>query len=517
LKTDTIKNLKGNYYVSSFFWSTFQKVLAAIISFISTPLLLGYYGKASFGILSIATACNGYMQLLDLGMNTGAVKYFSQWRTEGKTDLLKRVAGTNITFYGLISLINIIGLVILALCGESLFSVTHDEFILLRRCLFILAIFNFFSWYATTFNQLLIASMQITFTMKIQSVITILKGLLIAAVFLLDLTLEQYFFMLTLLVSLTAIPYVIKCKKSGLIDSIMPMFNWQDFKPVIIFSLSIFALSLFQMTATQSRPIILSIFAEDGAKVVADFRIIETIPAFIITVCGTFSGIFLPKTSEMVVRNNQDEICKFAYKWTILTTIIANCMCLPFIFGAENVLTAYVGSEYNYLAIWLILWTISILFQVHSTPLNALVLATGKTKMLVYCSATACVISIIINSFLVKYFNVGSAIIGYFIYIVINLTCLYGFYYKRTLNLSSKQVVWSFIQPTLLSIVSFGLAYYLFFILKFETIGNRYYEIYIFAVKTFVWITIYCTLLLLTKTIIVKNKKIQTKYDYNSH
>lgn len=507
--------LKGNYYITSFFWSTFQKVLAAIIGFVSTPLLLGYYGKTSFGVLSIAIACNGYMHLLDLGMNTGAVKFFSQWRTEGNNDLLKRVAGTNITFYGFISFINIIGLVVLALCGESLFSVTHDEFVLLRRCLFILAIFNFMSWYATTFNQLLIASMQITFTMKIQSGITIFKGLLIAAVFLFKLTLEQYFFMLTLLVSLTAVPYIIKCKKSRLIDSIMPMFYWQDFKPVIVFSLSIFALSLFQMTATQSRPIILSIFADDGAKVVADFRIIETIPTFIITVCGTFTGIFLPKTSEMIAGNDQDEICKFAYKWTILTTIIANCMCLPFIFGAENVLIAYVGSEYNYLATWLILWIISILFQVHSTPLNALVLATGKTKMLVYCSAFACIISIIVNVFLVKYFNVGSAIIGYFIYIVINLICLYVFYYKRTLNLSSIQVVWSFIRPTLLSAVSFVLAYYLFFSLDFITVGNRSYEIFIFIIKAFIWIVIYFTLLMLTKTIIVKNNKIYTRYEYN--
>lgn len=68
--------LRNNYYFSSFFWSTFQKIINAIVGFISVPLLLGYYGKAEYGILGIATACNGYMHLLDLGMNTGAVKFF---------------------------------------------------------------------------------------------------------------------------------------------------------------------------------------------------------------------------------------------------------------------------------------------------------------------------------------------------------------------------------------------------------------------------------------------------------
>ena len=79
-------SLRNNYYVSSFFWSTLSKILTAIVGFISVPLLLGYYGKAEYGILSIATACNGYMHLLDLGMNVGAVKFFSQWKAEGKID-----------------------------------------------------------------------------------------------------------------------------------------------------------------------------------------------------------------------------------------------------------------------------------------------------------------------------------------------------------------------------------------------------------------------------------------------
>ena len=96
-----------NYYVSSFAWSTISKILNAILGFISVPLLLGYYGKTEYGLLSIATACNGYMHLLDLGMNTGAVKFYSQWKTEDKIDKIYKVARTNISFYLAIASINI--------------------------------------------------------------------------------------------------------------------------------------------------------------------------------------------------------------------------------------------------------------------------------------------------------------------------------------------------------------------------------------------------------------------------
>ena len=72
--------MKGHYYISSFFWSTLSRGLNAILGFVTVPLLMGYFGKAEYGILTLATACNGYMHLLDLGMNTGAVKFFSQWK-----------------------------------------------------------------------------------------------------------------------------------------------------------------------------------------------------------------------------------------------------------------------------------------------------------------------------------------------------------------------------------------------------------------------------------------------------
>ena len=92
-----MRNLRNNYYVSSFFWSTLSKLLNAIFNFLAVPLLLGLYGKADYGLLVLATSCNGYMHLLDFGMNTGAVKFFSQWRTEGNVDMIRKVGATNTT------------------------------------------------------------------------------------------------------------------------------------------------------------------------------------------------------------------------------------------------------------------------------------------------------------------------------------------------------------------------------------------------------------------------------------
>lgn len=498
----------NNYYFSSFFWSTLSKVLTAIVGFVSVPLLLGFYGKAEYGILAIATACNGYMSLLDLGMNIGTVKFFSQWKAEGKQELVNRVARTNLTFYGGIAVINIFGLMGLALWGEELFSVTHEQFFLLRNCLLIIAAFSFLSWGTTTFNQLLIADKQLAFTMQMQCVVTLIKGLLVGMVFVFKMSLTTYFFFMTAALSFLIVPYVIKCRSCGLIDSLKPAKYWSDFRIVLTFSLSLFALSLFQMTATQSRPILLSMFASNGATAVTDFRIIEVVPQLIIMIGGTFSGMFLPKTSEMVALGNQQVIKEFAYKWTTLTTIVVVCLCFPVILCAPEILTAYVGFEYSHLSVWLVIWTVTVLIQMHTTPGNALVLAYGKTKLLVLVTSVACICSMILNVALCKYFEVGSAIISYFLYVCTIIGLYYMVFYKKLLHLNRMKLFICFVKPTLLGAVLCALVSLLPVpVSLFCGLNERIAYLLVCCLKALIWLLPYILLLFAFKIVDLKTLK----------
>ena len=272
----------------------------------SVPILLDQFGKSDYGILSIAMACNAYMYVLDLGMNVGAVKYYSQWKTEGKLDLLERVVRTNITFYLFIALTNILLLLCCMFWGSSLFAIPADKTVLINSCFIILISFSVLNWVGAVFYQLLVANEMLGFAMKVQCVQVLLKGILVAFVLFSEISLLTYFFYFTLIVSLPVIPYAFICRRKSLIKSLLPAFYFSDLKIVLLYSLSIFALTLLQVTAVQSRPIILGIFSENGDLAVADFRIVELIPAFLIVVCGMFSSIFLPRTSAIVARSNQN-------------------------------------------------------------------------------------------------------------------------------------------------------------------------------------------------------------------
>lgn len=498
-----------NYYISSFLWSTSSKILTAIINFFSIPLLLGLWGKGDYGVLSLATACNGYMSLLDLGMNSGAVRFYSQWAVEGKKDLIYRVAHTNTFFYILISFANIIGLVAIAFWGESLFNITHEQFLTLRTCLLIMVFFSIPTWISAPYNQLLVADKQLVYTQKIQCLLSVFKIVLVIVTIVEGLTLVVYYFYFTLILAFLFIPYAYKCVKDRLIDNFRIKFYWADFKIVLMYSLALFALSVFQVTATQSRPILLGIFSLDAANIVAEFRIIEVIPLFIITVGGALTTILLPRSSELIAKNERNAIEQFAYKGTIVTTILANILCMPFILGAQEILVAYVGVEYQHLTVWLVVWCVTVLIQIHTTPGNSLVLASGKTKLLVYTSAISCVISMFVNVFLCELCGVGSAVIGYLVYVLIVIGAYYIIYYRKLLSLNRYIMFLSFIRPTFCSIIALLIAYILPFHLFYSTsLDNKFSYILFFMLKGSVWFVLYLFLLIALKIVHWDNHKI---------
>ena len=161
--------------------------------------------------------------------------------------------------------------------------------------------------------------------------------------------------------------------------------------------------------------------------------------------------------------------------------------------------------EYAGLSFWLIIWCLTVLMQIHTTPGNALVLAFGHTKPLVIISALACIVSMIVNAVLSDYCGVGSAVIGYCIYVIFVIGSYYGVYYKKLIGLSRWKMFQSFLIPTclaalvflLISLVPVRIEY-------FSMFSPRLQYISVCIVKTLLWLIPYCGLLLMLHVIDIK-------------
>jgi len=491
------------YVANSFIWSSIAKILNAALKFISIPLLINYFGKDNYGLIALAVSANAYMQLLNMGMNTGAVKFFSQWIDSKNYELINRVTRTNLTIYTGLGIINAVVLLILAWKGDAVFNITSEEFVTFRYLLYILAGVSIFNWTSFVFNQLLIADEKIAYTQKVLSVRNILNLVIVLFTIHFKWGIIQYFLYDSVISMLVVLPYYLKSKHRNLIQTIIPGFFWKDFSVVFRYSLAIFAMSIFQFTATSSRPLILGMFSNQGASILADYRVVEVFPIFIISIGGILISILLPKTSQAIQRNDRKTIEKIAYEGTKYTSILVAMLCFPIILNAKELLTLYVGEDYSHLSIWLSLWVFTLTLFLHNSPVSSLVLATGKTRMLVYSSAIACIISIIINAVLTQKFGVGSAVIGYLVYIIIQMSFYYFYFNTKVLGLNSVKIFKAFIMPTLSGLLLLGIIHV--FKLDFNNL------ILSIALKSFIWLLSYFFLLLAIKAIDFKQIKLMTK------
>ncbi len=504
-------NVSGKkYYISSFFWGSLAKLITAAVNFISVPLLLKMYGNANYGVLSLAQAANAYISLLDMGMNTGAVKFFSEWRAEGKTDLINKTARSNITFYIAIGILNSCILVLLALFGRNIFSVTDEQFIILRKCFLIIASFSVFNWASTAFNQLLVSAEKVSFVNKMQCVTASLNVLVVILAVRCPLSLEHYFFLVVMISSLLLVPYIIVVLRLHLVDSILPGWFWSSFRIVFLYSLNIFVLSIFQITASNSRPIVLGIFSSDAANISSEYRILAMFPGFTTMIAGILSTILLPKASKSLATGNVFEKERIAYDGTFVTSVLANILCVPFIFCSNEVICAYVGKSYSHLSTPLVVWLLSVLYQIHSTPCNSLILATGKTFYIVISTAVSCFVSLVLNILFCNRLGIFSAVVSYALYVFFVITAYYVFYYKKILGLSGIRVFKSFLIPTVFAFFSLFVAcFFPFEKFVFWQDDARIVCIAKCFIKTFAWGIIYFAFLLL---FILRRKKNGKRY-----
>jgi O-antigen/teichoic acid export membrane protein len=207
--------------------------------------------------------------------------------------------------------------------------------------------------------------------------------------------------------------------------------------------------------------------------------------------------IFLPKASKAIQNKDRASIEKLAYKGTKYTSILVAILCFPVMLSSHELLTLYVGDEYIHLGPWLRLWLFTLTLFLHNSPVSSLVLATGKTKMLIYSSAIACIVSIVINILLTRQFGVGSAVIGYLVYIIIQMSFYYLYFNSNILKVKSSKIFISFFKPTFLGFI-------LFLLLDHLKINTNILFLQI-GVKTFVWLGLYFLSLMVFGVFDVRN------------
>jgi O-antigen/teichoic acid export membrane protein len=448
---------------SGSFWGVIAKIFDALAKFITIPLLVGYYGKADYGLIALAFSLNAYLRLMDLGMNVGSVRFFAMWEAKNKFRKIQNASRSSMVFYGFIGLINALIFVIMADYGVYFFNISPDQAPTYRIMMYILAGSTVFNWLSNVIVQLLSAKDELGYVNRITVISSILNFLVALAAIELRWSLPVYFLCYTLS-TLIVIPFYIYRLKVFPIprtNLLLPKWDGMAFKQIMGYSMAIFAMGIFQFSANELRPILLAKYAT-GIDVLTDYRIIQTIAALIMSFGTIFLQVLLPSASKAYAENNLEKIDKMIFESTRYISVFLTMVVFLLILNSENILTLYMGDSYAHLSKWLIIWLLTVLLSMHNTPVASLVLSSGKTKALVYSSAIGCIVSLPVTVVLADDLGVGAAVIGYLVYMLIQIGFFYLYYIPKVLQLNSHKIFFQGFFPSFLgAVIALAVAHYL--------------------------------------------------------
>lgn len=417
-------------------WGILAKLIDALAKFVTIPLLVGFYGKADYGLVALAFSLNAYLRLMDLGFNVGAVRYFSMWTVSSEWGKIGRVSRSSIVFYGTIGLLNASIFLGMSAYGPQLFNLTEAQEPLYRQMMYILAFSTVLSWLSSVVIQLLSAKDELGYVNRITVISSVLNFLVALLAIRFQWSLVVYFIGYTV-TTLIPIPfYIARLRVFPIPRRILLAPRWEGkaFREILNYSLAIFVMGLFQLTANNLRPLLLGKFSE-GMEVLTDYRVIQTIAMLIVAFGGVFMQVLLPSTSKAYAEGDQQRIGRMVFEATKYISVFLVFVVFVLILNADEILRLYMGEGYGDLSLWLSLWLLTVLLSMHNTPVASLVLSTGKTKFLVYSSAVACLVSLPITVVFAETLQVGAAVIGYLVYMVLQIGFFYTYYIPYVLKL----------------------------------------------------------------------------------
>lgn len=444
---DGVKKQRVKYFAGAFAWGAVSKTADAAIKFFTIPLLISWFGKDDFGVLSLVLAINAYSQLLDFGLNSGAVKFFSQWMSKKQYVELHHAAATCLGLYLLVGIINLGVLILVGSFAGQLFHLSEGQMSLFVSLIEIVAWSTIIQWLATVGNQLLIANHEVAITHKISALKSFGTGFAVAIVIKFGLSVQAYLGMVSIIGVVAGVYSLISARTKGFLASFTPSFDFKSIWPILVYSGGIFAMGVFQFTASQSRPLVLAGFSEEVASVMAEYRVVEVFPLFLVSIGSLILGTLMPTAFNAVHSDDKKLIAKILHEGTRLCSLIVCGMCIPVALLAEDLLYVYAGKEYVHLSIWLAFWCLAIILALQNNPVSSVILAKGRTRAMIVSSGAACIISLVINAVLANRFGVGSAVIGYLVYVIIQAGVQYAYIIPVALQESALRIGAAFIWP----------------------------------------------------------------------
>lgn len=429
-------------------WSIVMNMVNALYGFFMIPILISYFGKAEYGIIGLAQSVNAYMQIMDMGLNSTNVRFFSAWLAKGDYEKVKKLFSTCTTFYGIIGIINAVILVVLLVFSSSIFKLNSEQDLVLKSLLGILVITAFINWFTSCYNQIIQATENVAWIQKRLLVTKILMALVLVLTVVLKLDVITFFALTTISNWLILPVVVLKIKEVAPMVSFKIGFDKVIFKEILPYTLNVFSFTIFSFSFMNLRPIFLGI--QSSPESVTDFKVIMGIYGIIMSISSVFLSTLLPSASKAIAQNDDKAFNLIAYNGTKFIMIFMGFCVFGMMSCSNELITLYVGEEYLYLLPWLNILLLTLLSN-HILGISSLILGGTNIKPLSRMTAVTTIMSLIVAWTTIPKYDVGGAVIATITYTIFQLLFYYIYYWPKVMKIKSFHIFLKHVLPVVIS------------------------------------------------------------------
>ena len=431
--------------ISGIAWTIIQNAVNILYGLVSVPYLLHYFGKDEYGLIGLALSVNVYVQLLDMGMTNSNVRFFSEFIAKGDQEKVQRLFRLTNLFYLILGLINSIVLFGLSFFVEAIFNITPEQAITLRNLLWIIALNATFSWISVCYDQFLRANELIDWIKRRGTFLKLMQFVVLGITILLHFNIETYFtlyiFVATIILPLT----ILKTKQ------IMPSlrrgysYDREMFHTVFPYAFSLFSFTISHFMAFNFRPLILG--AISGPAAVAEFNIMNAIAMVVTIIAGSFMQVLLPIVTKMTVKSDDKGIQTIMNQGTKYVNILLSATIFLIILPVNEILTVYVGSQYQFLSYWLIIWLLTLLLS-HRNVMTSLVFTETRLRPVAIMGFIAMLLALLCYFVFTPMYGVGGVVIGFVAHEVTHTLFYYIYFLPKRFHVNTKDVFLKSVLPS---------------------------------------------------------------------
>ena len=323
-------------------------MLNMVVGVVYTPYMLRMMGQSEYGLYSLVASVISYLTILDLGFGNAIIRYTAKYRAEGKLKEQYEMFGMFLVLYitiGVVAFVVGLGLYfnVNTLFGDTM---TFEELDKARVMMFFL-IFNVaVTFPMSIFGSVITAYERFVFPRIINIIRIVLNTVIMICLLEMGykavamVVLQTVFNLLTLFIN------YFYCKYKLQIKVYFRNFQWGLLKEVSIYSFWIFLNVIMDRIYWSTGQFVLG--AVVGTAAVAIFAVAIQLENLYMQFSSAISGVFLPKVTAMVARNNdRKEISVLFIKTGRIQYIVMSFILSGFIVFGRNFIILWAGPEYE--------------------------------------------------------------------------------------------------------------------------------------------------------------------------